>query len=105
VLDIEEQLRAMLRDVLCGFLDPDLKGAADDILLTTGGVPEPFEIRARDLRKERRFQPEPDPHPEPEPEPEPELPPTAEVEDEDAGVTPSADWGFDEDAESYSAPV
>jgi hypothetical protein len=104
VLDIEEQLRAILRDVLCGFLDADLKSAADDILLTSGG--EPFEIKARDLRKERRFQAaaEPEPKPPPEPEPEPESLPEPE-EDEDAGVTPSADWGFDEDAESYSAPV
>ncbi|MFL5826154.1 MAG: hypothetical protein ACJ76V_06485 [Thermoleophilaceae bacterium] len=103
VLDIEEQLRAVLRDVLCGFLDSDLKGAADDILLTSGG--EPFEIKARDLRKERRFRSEPQVEPESEPEPEPPLAAATADQDEDAGVTPSADWGFDEDAESYSAPV
>ena len=46
---MEGHLRAMLRDVLCGYLDSDLKGVADDILLETN--PEPFvEIEARDLR-------------------------------------------------------
>ena len=46
---MEGHLRALLRDVLCGYLDSDLKGVADDILLETN--PEPFvEIEARDLR-------------------------------------------------------
>jgi hypothetical protein len=112
---IEDDLRALLRDVLCGYLEPDLKRAADDILLRSA---EPFEIEARDTRRfgsrvaghgsleeaEQAAEPEP----EPEQEPEPPPPPVAdeEVEEELAdGVTPSADWGFDEDAESYSAPV
>jgi hypothetical protein len=139
VLEVEDQLRALLRDVLCGFLDPDLKSAADDILLRSA---EPFEVEARDLRRARRFAPEPPPETadrspqsaeeatgqrpeatglgsdavsqvgprywpagtpatavaEPEPEPEPE----AELAD---GVTPSDDWGLDDDPESYSAPV
>jgi hypothetical protein len=62
VAEVEGHLRALLRDVLCGYLDSDLKGVADDILLETN--PEPFmeEIQARDLR-----QPEPEPDPEPEP--------------------------------------
>ena len=47
VLDIEQNLRALLRDIVCGFLDADLKGAADDILLASG---EHIEIQARDLR-------------------------------------------------------
>ena len=37
---MEGHLRALLRDVLCGYLDADLKGVADDILLET--APEPF---------------------------------------------------------------
>jgi hypothetical protein len=135
VLEVEEQLRALLRDVLCGFLDPDLKSAADDILLRSA---EPFEIEARDNRRfrsepseavghrpqataevgaERRYWPEatavaepPEPvaaEPEPVPQPEPLPPPPAAEAEEDLsdGVTPSADWGFDEDPESYSAPV
>jgi hypothetical protein len=49
VAEVEGHLRAMLRDVVCGYLDSDLKGVADDILLETN--PEPFmEIEARDLR-------------------------------------------------------
>jgi len=97
VLEVEGHVRAVLRDVLCGYLDPDLKTAADEVLLKSS---DPVHISARDLREA----PEPDPweeeytegEPEPEPEPEPEL--VAE-----SGVTPSADW--DEDPASYSAPV
>jgi hypothetical protein len=137
VLEVEDQLRALLRDVLCGYLDPDLKSAADDILLRSA---EPFEVEARDMR---RFQARPqapgqrpearghrsqasavEPGPAPPaaadpPRPperdatppaagEPPAPPPPEPElEEDLsdGVTPSADWGFDEDPESYSAPV
>jgi hypothetical protein len=65
VAEVEGHVRALLRDVLCGYLDPDLKGVADDILLEAGPQalgsaecarmvsPEPFmEITARDLRRE-----------------------------------------------------
>ena len=45
-------MRALLRDVLCGYLDPDLKIVADDILLESNEGPFP-EIQARDLRSER----------------------------------------------------
>src|SRR4051794_16427255 len=34
VLEVERHVRALLRDVLCGYLSPDLKGAADDLLVT-----------------------------------------------------------------------
>ncbi len=57
VAELESHLRALLRDVLCGYLGADLKGVADDILLEAP-TPEPFmEIRARDLRKEARGRP------------------------------------------------
>ena len=130
VLGLEEHLRALLRDVLCGYLEPDLKAAADDILLASG---DPIEIRAADLRqepaRERRFvssaPPPPPPPPPPaevEPDRESELEPEAEADTretdaiarddlsleehaEEAGVTPSADWEWDEDPASYSAPV
>ena len=96
VLEVEESLRALLRDVVCGFLEQDLKGAADDILVASG---EPIEIRATDIRRQReaeavaeaeaeqepeylldpspeprepRFRSRPVPEPEPEREPEPE---------------------------------
>jgi hypothetical protein len=115
VLEVENSLRALLRDVLCGFLDADLKGAADDILLRSA---EPFEIEARDTRRfskpeVRAEEPAPAPAPVPvvkqywgtavaEQEPPPQLPPDDELSD---GVTHSDDWGLDDDPESYSAPV
>ena len=122
VAEVEGHLRAMLRDVLCGYLDSDLKGVADDILLETN--PEPFvEIEARDLRVKAAAPPAavpepPPPPPEPEPLPEPEAKDsnedTAEMEAVAAepvgvqreldGVTQSADWGFDDPAD-FSAPV
>jgi hypothetical protein len=116
VLEVENQLRALLRDVLCGFLDADLKSAADDILLRSA---EPFEIEARDNRRfaperaEGRGQsaeavPEPRYWPQSTQVAQVEAQATAETapeEDLDDGVTPSADWGFDDDPESYSAPV
>jgi hypothetical protein len=141
VLDVEENLRALLRDVVCGFLAPDLKGAADDILLQSG---EPIEIQARDLRREPGARPqvparisEAEPEPEREPvaagpteaalaraaavvaRPRPKVPAAPaeeplrlelrerdapwELQAEESGVTPSADW--DDDAESYAGPV
>ena len=132
VAEAESHLRALLRDVLCGYLDADLKGVADDILLVDT---EEGEIEARDLRKEPRFEREPPPAGEPEPyldfdyesdadyehEPAPDYeaeldsePDTAELEPvsvapepvqhELDGVTQSADWGWD-DPEDFSAPV
>ncbi len=72
VQELEGHVRALLRDVLCGYLDADLKSVADDILLETH--PEPFmEIQARDLRKERAEAAEAAMLPEVEAEPEPYL--------------------------------
>jgi hypothetical protein len=70
---VEGHLRALLRDVLCGYLDSELKGVADDILLETSS--EPFmEIEARDLRaREPEPVEEPERVEEPEPVEEPEL--------------------------------
>jgi hypothetical protein len=130
VLGLEQHLRALLRDVLCGYLGTDLKAAADDILLTSN---EPLDIRAADLRREPDAAAPPPPPPPPPPEPEPEpgslpvWPPpqpetvavpmpdpmaaaaqprlTPERHAVEAGVTQSADWEWDEDPDSYSAPV
>src|SRR3954453_9561474 len=44
--EIEEHLRALLRDVVCGYLKPELASMADEILLHS----EPMQIHARDLR-------------------------------------------------------
>ena len=54
--EIEQHVRAVLRDVVCGYLDADLRSVADDILIAGD---EPIDIRAHYTRAE--------------PEPEPEL--------------------------------
>jgi hypothetical protein len=48
VAEMEEHLRALLRDVVCGYLKPELASMADEILLQSG----PVEIHAHDLRAE-----------------------------------------------------
>jgi hypothetical protein len=49
IAEVEGHLRALLRDVLCGYLGADLKAVADDILLETHGEPL-GEIQAHDMR-------------------------------------------------------
>jgi hypothetical protein len=118
--------------VLCGYLDPDLKSVADDILVETH--PEPLgEIQARDLRKERVAPPPPEPdEPDPGGETQPYLDYDFEEEDYDTselepiavagapevepepepppeqpqldGVTASDDWAHDE-PEDYAGPA
>lgn len=135
VLEVEDHVRALLRDVLCGYLDSDLRTAADDILLASA---EPLEIGARDIRGEPEPEPDEPPELEPEParartpvlsqlahsppagaapplepatpeldglEPEPSPEPEPIAVPESAGVTPSADWDLDDDPASYSAPI
>ena len=112
--EVETHLRALLRDVVCGYLDTDLKGVADEILLEDEADPA-MEIKARDLRREEPPEPEPEfesefelelePEPEFQPEPDPD---TAEMEPVTAepaleGVTASSEWSDDPD--DYSAPV
>ena len=115
--EIEACVRALLRDILCGYLEADLRRTADDILLTSGA---PVEIEARDLREDPEPEPEPEPpkakakRPKAKAKPRAKAKPKTEqratsneqpVQQELAdGVTPSADWGFD-DADCYSAPV
>jgi hypothetical protein len=100
VLDLERHTRALLRDVICGYLQPDLKSVADDILLERSR-----EIEVRDMREQETDEIEPvDPRP---------RRITAErrggegsVESHLEGVTASADWApLDDDPDSYSAPV
>jgi hypothetical protein len=81
VAEVETHLRALLRDVLCGYLDADLAAVADDILLESSPDP-PGEITARDLRSEEP-EPEPDDEPAaagPEPGPAGEAEPVLEAE-------------------------
>lgn len=101
VLEVEDHLRALLRDVLCGYLDANLRGTADDILLESSPA---AEIRVRDLRVERgtaaeagetrsrRFA-------------RGGATETHAGGEEHDGVTLSDDWAADDDASSYSAPV
>lgn len=96
VLEIEEHLRAILRDVLCGYLDADLRSAADDVLLESA---EPIDIRARDLRAGRAW-----PAPVPgdlEPHGSDRVPASAVVS-EDSGVTGCEEWASGDD---FSAPA
>jgi hypothetical protein len=70
--EMEGYVRALLRDLICGYLAPDLRAVADDILLAGS---DPIDIRARDTRAEvASDEPEAVDDPdelEPEPEPEP----------------------------------
>src|SRR3954470_7876498 len=61
VLHLEQHLRALLRDVVCGYLGSDLRAAADDVLLTSS---EPIEIKATDTRRQEPPPPPPPPPPE-----------------------------------------
>jgi len=60
VAEVEGHLRALLRDVLCGYLEADLKSVADDILIESHGEPL-GEIEAHDMREEPAPQPAPEP--------------------------------------------
>ena len=104
--EVERHLRALLRDVMCGYLAPDLRRVADDLLLDQ---PEPFEIRARALP---RTEPEPEPAPAParKPEPDPVTSELVALEEDDeeevqVGVIEAELPEFDDDPASYSAPV
>lgn len=128
VAEVERHLRALLRDVMCGYLETDLRRVAEGILLES---PEPYAITARDMREEpaparpaaavvdrpaerpRRFAsaapvaPEPPRVAEelpPEPEPVPEGARGLDLETV-AGVTAAPlDWDYS-DPTSFSAPV
>ena len=88
VSELERHLRALLRDVLCGYLEPDLGGLADDILLK-GAEPAPppppdpateelaaLEAAALRVRRVKRVR-----HDYAQPVPAVEDPPLAEVEE------------------------
>jgi hypothetical protein len=104
VLELEEHLRALLRDVLCGYLDADLRAAADDVLLESS---KPLDIRARDLRTPPApLRPPRAPDAVAAERPVPPAGAAAPVSpEEDEGVTPSEDWVAEDEAASYSAPV
>jgi hypothetical protein len=104
--EIEQDVRALLRDVVCGYLDADLRELADDILIAGD---EPIQIDAHDIREEppeevgdqgaMDFEPEPEPDPDPQPSAEraPGLfartEPVPELE-----LEPEPEWGPDDPA-------
>jgi len=94
VAELERHLRALLRDVLCGYLDPDLARVADDMLLDQ---PEPFEIRAQAMSRYPEPEPESEPEPVPEVAPEPQRfrasePEWADIEEEQDRLDDPAFW-------------
>jgi hypothetical protein len=109
VAELEGHVRALLRDLLLGYLEPDLKGVADDILLETRepyetAEAEAVEYEARDLREEPE---EPEIPEELELEPEPELEPELELrQDEGAETERAYVWQppYDPEPEPASEP-
>jgi hypothetical protein len=90
VRDIERYLRALLRDILCGYLDEDLRRTADELFAAQPVPPEEgdAEISVRDTRAAADEEEEADAAV---PDDEED---TAEFEAVEAGaVTESVDWG------------
>jgi hypothetical protein len=94
VAEVEGHLRALLRDVLCGYLDADLKTVADEILIESQGEPL-GEIEAHDLREEPEAFEEDDLEPEEYYEPEPS--PRFERETEPITFEPELEWDEEPD--------
>ena len=98
IAEVEDHLRALLRDVLCGYLDADLRAVADDILLESHGEPL-GAIEARDLRVE----PEPDDPPPAAPRFEREAEPDP-IEPDPITFEPELEYEYDENpAPDYEA--
>jgi hypothetical protein len=122
VAEVEDHLRALLRDMVCGHLSLDLTGIADDLLSKPARSTAEREAIAPQA-------PEPTPPPEPEfvvsrgettagaphfeePDPDAEDQDTDEVEAVAAGRVREVrgddehdDWDLDDDAADYSAAV
>jgi hypothetical protein len=90
--EVERHLRALLRDLMCGYLDSDLRGLADDLLLDQ---PEPAATRVRPLRDGPATVAA-------QTDVGSEIEALEEEEDEVQAHQPALDW---DDPESYSAPV
>jgi hypothetical protein len=108
VAEVEGHLRALLRDVLCGYLDADLKAVADEILIESNGEPL-GEIEAHDLRDEDPdWEPDEGPEPDWEPEPEPEPPshtPRFHRDEEPVTFEPDLEWEEEEYDTAEMEPV
>jgi hypothetical protein len=116
--EVERHLRALLRDVLCGYLDPDLRALSDDLLLEQpepAAAPEPAGRPATAVGA-GRFAPEVAPQPRRQSAPAQEPAPagvTKEIESIEStgaelGVTAAdqseLDYDWD-DSSGFSAPV
>jgi hypothetical protein len=118
VRELEEHLRALLRDLVCGHLSPDLVGVAEELLTTRRSIateedaPAPEPPPEADFVVRRRApvaQPEAptqeahlfDPTDEPDTEEAVAVGGVREIEPEDD----QRDWSLDDDAEDYSAAV
>jgi hypothetical protein len=106
VAEVEAHVRALLRDVLCGYLDPNLKGVADDILLEASADPT-GEIRARDLRREREARVEleydrADPGPDVD---ETGTEPERDVEEEEAELAQDVELGYEAGEEADTSEI
>jgi hypothetical protein len=100
VNELERHLRALLRDLLCGYLEPNLRGMADDLLLDQ---PEPAPRREPPLAEPATVAARPAQDRAYDLVEEIEA-----LEDEPAevGVVAVAQPGYEwDDPESYSAPV
>ena len=101
--ELEENLRALLRDIVCGHLAPELTGIADELLRTPAGRTEEIRVSTPNA---------PDPSPPPEPDfvvtrahddaPHFEEP---DLDEEDQDTQESVAIGLDDDAADYSAAV
>ena len=95
--EVERHLRALLRDVMCGYLDPDLAAVADDLLLGSvlPGGRSPWSrsrVRAPEVGPAAPASPQLRPEPECEPAPSPPAAEWTEIDEERARLDDPAFW-------------
>ena len=103
--EVERHLRALLRDLMCGYLDPDLRRLADDLLLDHADSPEPMPHALRDGPATVAARAPAEPvavEPPASPDVNSEIEALEEEPDEVRIRQPEFDW---DDPEGYSAPV
>ena len=96
VADLEDNLRALLRDMVCGHLAPDLNGIADELLKTSAPPASDIRITARPAAPPEFVVREADSAP--------HFEEPAE-NDEEQDTTEAVAIGLDDDAADYSAAV
>jgi hypothetical protein len=105
VVELEENLRALLRDMVCGHIEADARGVADELLPAVSEPEEPtdsFEVEPPEPDFVVRRSPIGEPPPEDEPTEESvavgSLPPADPMAE-------SEDWGFDDDPSDFAAGI